>query len=64
MMSEEKQNAYDRCVHEIRRAIAEWEKIRPEDELVVMVLPKYDPEARKERLKEICRMLLEERWRK
>ena len=53
---------YEDCVKKIRELIHEWEQMRPEEELVVMALPKYDQKARNERLEGIVKMLLDEKW--
>lgn len=61
-MVDKTESQYDKCMNEIRELINAWEIIRPEEELIVMVLPKYDQKGREERLKEICKMILEEKW--
>ena len=53
---------YGRCMALAHKLIGEWEKMRPDEELVIMVLPKCDQKARRERLEEISRMLLKEEW--
>lgn len=54
---------YERCKNMIHELIAQWERIRPEEELVVIVLPKYDQMEREKRLRLISEALLKERWK-
>lgn len=61
-MAKETLEMYEDCVKKIRELIHAWEQMRPEEELVVMVLPKYDKKARKEQLEGISKMLLNEKW--
>ena len=61
-MVDKKESQYDNCMNKIRELINAWEIIRPDEELIVMVLPKYDQKGREERLKEICKMIVEEKW--
>lgn len=61
-MANETLEMYDNCVKKIKELICEWDKMRPEEELVVMVLPKHDQKARKEQIEGISRMLLNEKW--
>ena len=61
-MANETLGMYEDCVKKIRELICEWEKMRPEEELVVMVLPKYDQKAREEQLEGIRKILLNEKW--
>jgi len=53
---------YDKCIEAIDKLIVDWDKMRSDEELVVLVLPKNDRTARKDRLQEICNMLLNEDW--
>ena len=61
-MVDKKESQYDNCMNKIRELINAWEIIRPDEELIVMVLPKYNQKGREERLKEICKMIVEEKW--
>lgn len=61
-MQEKNQDGYEHCLEMIHELIKAWERMRPEEELIVMVLPKYDRKGREERLKEICKMIVEEKW--
>ena len=62
MVRDKKQNEYDTCMKMMRELIRAWEKMRPEEELVVMVLPKYDQKAREMQIHQISAMLLQEKW--
>ena len=42
--------------------IRRWEKMRPEEELVIMVLSKHDQKAREAQIAQITRMLRREIW--
>ena len=53
---------YEECAEMMLELIRKWDQMRPEEELVVMVLPKYDQKARREQLEGICRMILDEKW--
>ncbi len=61
-MEKKSRDNYAHCMALVHKLIGEWEKMRPDEELVIMVLPKCDQKARRERLEEISRMLLKEEW--
>lgn len=61
-MGKKNKDTYTHCVELMRELINEWEKIRPDEEVVIMVLPKYNQKARRDRLEEISRMVLREEW--
>ena len=63
-MKDKEQKEYDQCMEMIHKLIGKWEKMRPDEELVVMVLPKYDLKKREERMHQIYGMLLREQWEK
>ena len=47
----------------IRELMMLREDYRPEEELVAMVLPKYNRRGRKRILEEICERIRDEKWR-
>ena len=61
-MRKEEQLEYDACTREIAELIRRWEKMRPEEELVIMVLSKHDQKAREAQIEQITRMLRREIW--
>ena len=61
-MEKKSKDDYTHCMELMRELIGEWEKMRPNEEVVIMVLPKHNQKARRERLEEISRMLLKEDW--
>lgn len=61
-MSMRQEKEYEACLKVISDLIKKWEQMRPDEELVVMVLPKYDAHARRRYLNEITGMLLREHW--
>lgn len=61
-MMEIEQKEYEECMKMIHELMEKWEKIRPEEELVVMILPKYEQEQRKKRMEQVWEMVLKEKW--
>ena len=61
-MKKRTEKEYEDCVKAISDLIKRWELMRPDEELVVMVLPKYDRSARREYINKIIGMLLREDW--
>ena len=61
-MRKEEKKEYDACLRDIYDLIRRWEAMHPEEELIVMVLPIYDRDARRERIEQIGIMLLKENW--
>ena len=59
---DKKLTSYDDCMETMRELIATWERLRPEEELVFLVLPKKDEKARERQLGHICQMLLKEKY--
>lgn len=53
---------YEECAGMMSELIRKWEKIRSDEELVVMILPKYNQKAREEQIHQISAMLLREKW--
>ena len=62
MMVDKTESQYDVCMDKIHELIDAWEKIRPDEELVIITLTKYDQTARQARLTEIGQILLREKW--
>lgn len=61
-MKEIKEKEYEECMKMIHELMEKWEKIRPSEELLVMILPKYEQEQRKKRMEQVCEMILKEKW--
>lgn len=61
-MKEIKEKEYEECMEMIHELMEKWEKIHPAEELVVIILPKYEQEQRKKRMEQVCEMILKEKW--
>ena len=57
-----KESAYVQCVAMMRDLIRLWEELRPEEELVIAVLPKYDGAEREKRVEYMYHALLKEEY--
>lgn len=56
-----KEKIYEQCVGMMHEMIRLWEEIRPEEELVIAVLPKYDRAQREKGIEYLYRALLREK---
>lgn len=57
-----KESAYVQCVAMMRDLIRPWEELRPEEELVIAVLPKYDSAEREKKIEYIYHAMLKEEY--
>ena len=57
-----KESVYEQCVAMMRDLIRLWEELRPEEELVIAVLPKYDSAEREKRIEYIYHAMLKEEY--
>lgn len=61
-MNQNYEKEYDECMEMVHLLMRKWEKIRPDEELVVMALPKCDRKTREKCMNQIHEMLLREEW--
>ena len=61
-MNQNYEKEYDECMEMVHLLMRKWEKIRPDEELVVMTLPKCDRKAREKCIYQIYEMFLREEW--
>ena len=61
-MNEKHETEYRRCVEMMRELVKTWEKIRPDEELLVLILPKWDQNARMEMLERMGQIIMNEKW--